>query len=120
MTLQECYLALGGDYDEVLGRLRSEKLVQKFVLKFLQDGSYDLLVESMAAENYEEAFRAAHTIKGICQNLSFTRLFASSSALSEALRNGITPEAPALVEQVKADYQQAAAAISEFQGGVQE
>lgn len=67
MTLQECYLALGGDYDEVMGRLRSEKLVQKFVLKFLQDGSYDLLVTSMAEGNYEEAFRAAHTIKGICQ-----------------------------------------------------
>lgn len=119
MTLQECYLALGGDYDEVLGRLRSEKLVQKFVLKFLQDGSYKLLVDSMAAENYAEAFRAAHTIKGVCQNLSFTQLYKSSSALSEALRNGITPEAPALVEQVKADYQQAADAISEFQGGVQ-
>ena len=119
MTLQECYQALGGDYDEVLGRLRSEKLVQKFVLKFPQDGSYDLLVTSMAEENYGEAFRAAHTIKGVCQNLSFTRLYASSSALSEALRHGITPEAPALFEQVKADYQHVAGVISEFQGGTE-
>ena len=43
MTLKECYAAMGGDYDEVIGRLRSERLVQKFVLKFLDDGSYDLL-----------------------------------------------------------------------------
>lgn len=118
MTLQECYAALGGDFDEVLGRLRSERLVQKFVLKFLDDGSYELLVTSMEAGNYEEAFRAAHTIKGICQNLSFHRLYESSSRLSDALRSGFTPEAPALAEQVQADYLHARAAIEKFQGGL--
>ena len=94
MTLQECYAALGGDYDEVIGRLRSERMVQKFVLRFLDDKSYELLCGAMESGNYEEAFRAAHTIKGVCQNLAFTRLFESSNQLSEALRNGFTPEAP--------------------------
>ena len=46
MTLKECYDALGGDYDEAMGRLRSERLVQKFVLKFLDDGSYGLVRQS--------------------------------------------------------------------------
>jgi len=49
MTLKECYAALGGDYDAVLGRLPGEKFVQKFVLKFLNDGSYQLLLDSLAA-----------------------------------------------------------------------
>ena len=115
MTLQECYTALGGDYDEVLGRLRSEKMIQKFVLRFLEDKSYDLLCASMESGNYEEAFRAAHTIKGVCQNLSFTLLGRSSSALSEALRHGYTPEADDLAEQVKAEYRQTAQAIRAFQ-----
>lgn len=115
MTLQECYAALDGDYEGVRSRLPTEKMVQKFVLKFLNDDSYDLLLRSMAEENYAEAFRAAHTIKGVCQNLDFTRLFRSSSELSEALRNGYTPEAPALVERVKADYAQTVAAIRTFQ-----
>lgn len=115
MTLRECYEAMGADYDGVMGRLRSERMVQKFALKFLADPSYELLTSSMAAENYEEAFRAAHTIKGVCQNLSFTMLGRSSSALSEALRGGYTPEADALAEQVKAEYQQTAQAIRAFQ-----
>ncbi|MCI8657590.1 MAG: Hpt domain-containing protein [Oscillospiraceae bacterium] len=115
MTLQECYAALEGDYQGVLGRLTSERMVQKFVLKFLNDGSYDLLLRSMAEENWQEAFRAAHTIKGVCQNLDFTRLYRSSSQLSEALRNGFTPEAPALAEQVKEDYARTTAAIRAFQ-----
>ena len=105
MTLQECYAAMGGNYEDVIGRLRSERLVQKFVLKFVDDGSYDLLCRSLEEKNYEEAFRAAHTIKGVCQNLGFTRLGDSSSALTESLRSGWTPEADRLLEQTKADYQ---------------
>lgn len=115
MTLQECYAALGGDYESVRGRLPSDKMVQKFVLKFLSDGSYDLLLRSMAEGNYAEAFRAAHTIKGVCQNLDFTQLYQSSSELSEALRSGFSEEAPGLVERVKADYARTIAAIREFQ-----
>ena len=105
MTLKECYEALGGNYEEVIGRLRSERLVQKFTLKFLDDKSLELLRESLQAENYEEAFRAAHTIKGICQNLSFDRLLASDKADS-------------LVEQVFADYEQTVSVIREFQASL--
>ena len=119
MTLRECYDALGGSYDEVLGRLRSERLVQKFVLKFLADGSYDLLCRSMQEGNHDEAFRAAHTIKGMCQNLSFTTLGHSSGELTEALRNGGTiASAAALFAQVQADYQKTSSAIRTFQAGL--
>lgn len=118
MTLQECYAAMGGNYDEVLGRLRSDRLIQKFVLKFVDDGSYQLLLDSMASRNYEDAFRAAHTIKGVCQSLDFTTLCASSSQLNEALRHGFTPEAPALLEKVKEDYQHTVEAIRAFQESI--
>ena len=113
MTLPECYAALGGDYDDVFARLHSERLVQKFVLKFLDDGSYRLLLSALDAGNRAEAFRAAHTIKGMCQNLSFTALERSSSALTEALRGGGDAD-PALVEAVRTDYERTAAAIRAF------
>ncbi len=96
MTLRECYAAMGGDYEDVLGRLRSEGLIGKFVLKFLDDPSYELLRSSMESENWPEAFRGAHTIKGVCQNLSLTALYRSSAQLCEALRDGCRPEAPQL------------------------
>lgn len=114
MTLQELYTAIDGDYQDVIGRLRSEKLVRKFVLKFLNDGSYNLLNQSLEDKNYEDAFRASHTIKGVCQNLGFTRLLNSSSSLTEALRNGWTEEAGGLIDQVKADYQKTVDAIREL------
>ena len=116
MTLKECYEALGGGYDEVMGRLRSERLVQKFALKFLDDGSYQLLCDSLEAGDRDEAFRAAHTIKGVCANLAFNTLLESAEKLTEALRDGKPPEAgeEALVAQVKEDYRRTCQAIQAF------
>ncbi len=117
MTLQECYEAIGGNYDEVLARLRSDRLVKKFVLKFLDDKSYDLFCAMVEERNAEEAFRAVHTIKGICQNLGFNRLLVSSSQMSDALRHGWTPEADALKGQLEADYRMTADAIRKYSEG---
>lgn len=115
MTLQDCYAAMGGDYEGVLSRLRSERLIKKFVLKFLEDKSFELFCSSMATKNYEEAFRAVHTIKGICQNLGFTRLIESSSEMSDALRHGWTPQADELYGRLESDYRQTVNAIEDFQ-----
>ncbi len=111
MTVMECYAALEGDYESVLGRMRSEKLVKKFVFKFLADPSFENLKQALAEGKQEEAFRAAHTLKGMCLNLGFTRLGNSSEALTEAVRHAITPEADHLLEVVAADYEMVAAAI---------
>lgn len=118
MTLKECYAAMGGDYDDAMGRLRSERLLQKFVLKFLDDGNFELLCRSMEEGKTEEAFRASHTIKGMCQNLSFKALGDSASALTEALRAGKKPEADALLDQVKDDYRRTAEAIENFRAAL--
>ena len=67
-------------------RLGSEALIGHFALKFLQDKSYAQLQEGMVQKNAEKAFRAAHTLKGVCANLGFTSLYQVSSALTEQLR----------------------------------
>lgn len=112
MNLKECYTALGGDYESVMSRLMTERLVNKFVLKFLNDASYANLVKSLGEGNTAEAFREAHTLKGVCQNLSFDRLFQSSNAITEALRDGDTTKANELLPKVEADYKQTVDAIN--------
>ena len=115
MNLKECYEALGGDYDSVFGRLRSDRMITKFCLKFLDDKSCESLVDAVARKDAETAFRAAHTIKGICQNLSFDRLYESSHALAECLRGGAWDEAAvAMTEQVRADHQATVDAIRQL------
>lgn len=118
MTLQECYEKLGGDFAAVSSRLPSEKFIQKYVLKFADDKTMELLETSWEGGNFDEAFRAAHTIKGMCQNLSFTRLEKSSSALTEALRGGKSPEAEGLFMKVREDYALTADTIKEYKSGL--
>ncbi len=106
MTVRECYEAMGADYEDVLGRLRKDERIQKFVLKLLNDKSYELLMNSMEAGDMAEAFRAAHTLKGVCQNLSITALYHSSAELADRLRDGqeYGEDVVPLLEQVKKDY----------------
>ena len=54
MTMQECYKAIGGNYEAVLGRLHSEALIQRFTLKFLEDQSYLQLKQTLENKNYED------------------------------------------------------------------
>lgn len=117
MTIAECYRMMGGDYEDVKTRLPSDALIQRFALRFLDDTSFEDLCREMEAGRRAEAFRAAHTLKGICGNLGFSRLLKSSSDLAELLRpeQEAMPEgASELLMQVKADYETAADAIRCF------
>ena len=107
MNLKDCYIKFGGDFDEVLGRLRREQTVQKFVYKFLDDKSFSLFEASMGNKDYAEALRAVHTLKGICQNLSFDRLYEVSHELTELLRDrtGEQPGIPEAMEKVTEVYE---------------
>ena len=115
MTLQECYAKLEGDYEGTLGRLCSEKLVEKFALKFLADDSYSLLEESIEVGNFSDAFRAAHTLKGVSLNLGFTKLYQVSDVLTEALRDSNHLEDEKLLENVKEEYQRTIDLLQELQ-----
>ena len=114
MTIEQCYQEIGGNYAEVCSRLPSQKLVEKFVRKFLDDQSYAQITAAMEAGNHDDAFRAAHTLKGVAANLSFTRLRASASDLTELLRvpaDTIPAEAAPLLEAVTRDYEATVTAI---------
>ncbi len=114
MDLKEFYTAVGGNYQNVMARLPSEQLVRKFLFKFMEDGSYTLLVNSIKAGDYETAFRAAHTLKGVCQNLGIDRLLQSSSAITEALRHGETASYEDLLEKVTKDYTEAIQSLKQL------
>lgn len=75
MTTAECYALIGADYTEVLRRMGNEDRVRRFLLKFAEEPSYGLLCRSVEAGDAKEAFRAAHSIKGVCLNLGLTALY---------------------------------------------
>lgn len=108
MTIEECYKKFGGDYSGVLG---SEAFIKRFLGKFLDDESYANIFKNLESGNNEEAFRAAHTLKGVCQNLGLDRLFVSANTVTEALRNGKNDVNDEMLAALKADYELTAEAI---------
>lgn len=86
MTICEFYTVIGGNYDEVLGRLQHEELVRRFVKRFLTDRTHENLVAARNNNDVASAFRAAHTLKGVAATLGFDGLTTTASALTEKLR----------------------------------
>ena len=74
--LDEFYAAVGADADDVVRRLGvGEDLVVRFVLRYREDGTFNKLVAALDDDDTEEAFRAAHTLKGSTGTLGFERLY---------------------------------------------
>ena len=66
----------------------SEAMIRKFAVKFPEDKSFAELTKALEQGDVETAFRAAHTIKGLCLTLGFSHLTAPASELTELLRAG--------------------------------
>lgn len=116
MTVKECYEQIGSDYAGVLRRLGSEALGKSsFALKFLKDPSYQELKDALIRKDGETAFRAAHTLKGVCLNLGFDRLYESSAALTELLRGRDCSGYEALFEELTVRYGALMAALKELE-----
>ncbi len=114
MNLRDCYNNFGGNYDDVLSRLRREQTIEKFIYKFLNDESFKSFEKSMENKDYAEALRAVHTLKGICQNLSFTKLYESSAEMTDALKKNDPHKAIAMIPKLLKDYYQTIYAIEEY------
>lgn len=105
MTVKECYELMGGKYENVLERLSSEKLIEKFLKKFVDDKSYSDITRYLEAGEKENAFCAAHTLKRVCLNLGLDKLYESAVEVTEALRGGKNETTPEMLERLKSDYE---------------
>ena len=114
MTVTECYEQINGDYEGVFGRFRGDERIKKFAVKFLADGSFDSLCKTLEAADYSEAFRAAHTLKGVSQNLGFTGLYMASETLTEMLRSRPEDYVPSMLDELKAEYEKTYAAVEKL------
>lgn len=115
MTVKECYERLEGDYEGTMARMMKEERIQKFLILFLADTSYQSLLDNMEAGNIDEAFRAAHTLKGVTINLGLSKLNRASFEITEALRAKDMEMAKGFLPDVKDNYEETIAVIKELQ-----
>lgn len=109
--LEKLYAEGNGDLQNVLGRMRSPERVQKFLGFFVQDPTYDTLKSSIESQDWESAFRAAHTMKGVASDMGFLELSKAASDVTEEFRAERYDEGVALMPAVDDLYAKAITAI---------
>lgn len=114
MNLEEFYAQIGGDYADTLQRLCNESMVKKFVKKYQGDPTCADLHNAVLQQDWEVAFRGAHTLKGVAQNLGFDRLYQVSAVLTEAMRGNKPLEDRSLLDAVVEQDEKIRAAIAEL------
>lgn len=94
--LKQKLIENGADVEGTLHRFMGNgALFLKFLLKFKDDQNFVLLRDSLDQKDYEEAFKAAHTLKGVTANLGLSPICDSASKLTELLRGKAPSEVDA-------------------------
>ena len=76
------------DADEIMERMMgSEALMKKLLKKFLSDTNFSALEKALSDNDVAEAFRAAHTLKGVAGTLALTGMHSIVAEITELLRN---------------------------------
>lgn len=86
-TLKEDLIALGIDYNKTLERfLGKPDFYREFLYQFPDDPQLDTLLAATKDHDVKKAFKAAHTLKGLCGNLGLNNLLKPILPLVEILR----------------------------------
>lgn len=87
----------GADVDITLKRfMGNEAIYMKFILKFLDDKNYDVIMDSLSKKDYAGAFAGAHSLKGVSGNLGLTPVYEAASSITELLRDKKDEEVDAM------------------------
>lgn len=115
MSLESLYEAVGGNLEDVRGRLQSDERIEKFVKIFLADTTYSQLMEAHESGDKQTEFRAAHTLKGTSADMGLSCIQQPAFKLADALRLNDAGEqtAPELVDDLEAQVTEAYNMVTE-------
>ncbi len=63
MTIEECYKKMGANYQDVIKRLPSVSMIEKFALKFREDTSFQELETALNEKQVDLALQQFDAVK---------------------------------------------------------
>lgn len=110
--------AYGIDLADAMKRMDDdEALYKRLAFKYLNNTNYVDLVAAMEVKDYDDAYHAAHTLKGVSGNLSLAKLYQVASAASDALKQGEYQAAEQMMPDLKAAHEKAVEGLVAWQDG---
>lgn len=96
-NFKSVFEAYGGDYDVTMARfMGKESLYMKIFGMLFRDDNLQKLGTALTEDNLDDAFVAAHTLKGVSGNLGLTPFYEAVCCLVEPTRK----------KEERSDYQQ--------------
>jgi HPt (histidine-containing phosphotransfer) domain-containing protein len=119
MTVQELYQQIDGDYEAVKKIMMTDGMISRFVVKLVDDRSFDTLMAAGESMDAAALFSAAHTAKGVAANLGLNKLSRMASEITEEFRPGTErtmsdAEVGAKMEEIRALYERTLEGIRAF------
>ncbi len=102
--IEEFYKKINGNYEEAISRMKNDERIIKFLKFFLMDESYKQLEQAIDNGSCDDAFRGAHTLKGVCKNMAFTELSLVVERITEELRAKEFEKAKTTFPKVSEEY----------------
>ena len=107
-------LEAGVNVDKALDRfMGNENLYDRFLGKFLQDGTYTRLEDCLKKGDAFETFRETHTLKGLAANLELGSLLEILNPMTEQLRCGDMTNIREMHAELRSRYEKLIAIIKE-------
>lgn len=116
---KEVFEEYGADYSSTMARfLGNEGMYLRFLDMLFQDETMQQLGSALDSEEYDAAFAAAHTLKGVVGNMGLTPFYNAVCAIVEPLRAGEKrSDFAALYQNICGEYQKAAELREKLRGG---
>lgn len=94
--------------------MNNDALFKKFLFRFPGETGFSQLFQLLEEKNVEEAFRSAHTMKGLVANLALSSITGVLQPMTEVLRAGNMPE-QSQIDELKQVYEEMLEIIAQIQ-----
>ena len=88
MTIQELYASIGGNYEQAVRVMKSDRLIDKYIRKLKSSHVGEDLEAAGEAMDAVRLFESAHAMKGVCANLGLDALAHAADEITEEFRAG--------------------------------
>lgn len=102
----------GVNVDHALERfMGNEKMLEKYLGRFLTEKSYAALVDAMAANDHDAAKAAVHTLKSVCGTIGCEGMQEQVLEQEKQMRADAWDAASAMMPQIQQTYAKICAAL---------
>ena len=105
MNIKKFYEDTNSNYNAALSIMMNDMLIERMIKKFMENNSYNAIIDAYNAKNIKEVFVLSHSFKGVTGNLALTNLYNIASDLTELTRDKEEADIDSEIEKLKTEYQ---------------